>query len=128
MTIEIEDYTTEKRAADKRDEFERMAKESTVIVQIDARRAGVSVPAAYAQVPNLILRFSPRFPVPLSVGVDGLRQELTFPREGTYVCAVPWSAVYAIYPDKHGAKTAVWASDVPAVMRRAFGIRSEAIH
>lgn len=128
MTVIVEDYGSEKRAADKRKEFEEAAANSVVVVQLDARRAGVSVPATYADTPNLILKFSRRYPVPLSVGLDGLRQELSFPREGTHACAIPWSAVYAIYADRRGARVAVWASDVPAVMRRAFGIRSEAIH
>lgn len=121
--IEIEDYSTDKRADHKRELFEATASTHAVSVQLDARRPGVLVPEPFRNTPNLILKFSPRFGTELSVGLDGIRQEINFPRFGTFEVRVPWSAVYSIHADKHGAEVAVWASDVPRELQRAFGLK-----
>ncbi len=121
MITEIFDPYSDKHAREKRSEFERMTRIAAVSLQLDARRPGVEIPDSLLRVPNLLLKFSPRFPTRMVVSAFGVRQELSF--RGVWVSVfVPWGAVYAMHPDKQGESSAVWASDVPAELRRAFGM------
>ena len=127
MITEILDPYSEKHAREKKIEFDRMAADNVVTLQIDARRLGVQVPEHLGNTPNLLLKFSPRYASTLHVTTEGVRQELSF-RGEWILCVVPWLAVYAIYPDKHGAECAIWANDVPSELRRAFGMDPKAVN
>jgi len=67
-----------------------------VMVHLDARRAGVLVPAEFRTESHLRLNLSYRFePSDLSVGEWGLRSTLSF-SGSRFTVAIPWSAVFAI--------------------------------
>jgi len=67
-----------------------------VMVHLDARRAGVVVPAEFRTESQLRLNLSYRFePWDLSVGEWGLRSTLSF-SGSRFTVAIPWSAVFAI--------------------------------
>ncbi len=67
-----------------------------VMIHLDARRAGVTVPAHLRGESHLRLNLSYRFDPPdLSVGEWGVRATLSFAGKRSPV-AVPWSALFAI--------------------------------
>lgn len=66
------------------------------MIMLDARRPGVRVPKAMEGDFDLRLNVSFRFDPPdLSVTDWGVRETLSF-QGSRFLCAVPWSAVYAI--------------------------------
>ncbi len=67
-----------------------------VMIHLDARRAGVSVPDNLRDEKHLRLNLSYRFDPPdLSVTDWGVRSTLTFP-EGRFLVAIPWPALFAV--------------------------------
>jgi stringent starvation protein B len=85
-----------------------------VLVHLDARAEGVSVPVHLAGEAKLVLRFGHSLTPPihdLSVDETGLSGTLTF-NGVSHHCVLPWTAVYAVVsePDHQGM---VWPEDVP---------------
>jgi stringent starvation protein B len=67
-----------------------------VMLHIDARRQGVSVPVNLKNEPHVRLNVSYRFDPPdLAVNDWGIRATLTFP-DGRFQVAIPWSALFAM--------------------------------
>lgn len=81
----------------KREVFEHLLEEGTLIVVVDTGRAGVDVPAQLAD-SVIALNFGLDLPVPiadLSIDDRGVCATLSFDRK-PYFCTVPWNAVHMI--------------------------------
>lgn len=102
------------RLPPKRAVVRRLMGEGPILVQVDARRDGVSVPDRLQGDPRLVLRFgydlTPSI-VDLDIGEDALSGTLSFGGVA-HRCILPWTAVYAVVSeaDQRGM---VWPDDVP---------------
>jgi len=98
----------------KSDVVNRLLGEGTILVHVDARRDGVSVPDRLRSDPRLVLRFgyglTPAI-ADLEVGEEALSGTLSFGGV-PHRCVLPWPAVYAVVSeaDQRGM---VWPDDVP---------------
>ena len=93
--------------------FSRFADRGKVMVTLDARRPGVSVPSRFAAEPQLNLDFSMRFGLADFVfDTRGVRATLSFQRQ-PFLCDVPWSAVYALFSHADNERL-TWARSLPA--------------
>jgi stringent starvation protein B len=98
----------------KREVATQLLEQGAILVHVDPRRPGVSVPPAFATDPKLVLRFgydlTPSI-ADLDVGEDGLCGTLSFGGRPHH-CILPWAAVYAVVSeaDQRGM---VWPDDVP---------------
>jgi stringent starvation protein B len=82
----------------KRDAFTAFLREGWVSLHLDARRAGVQVPQAFATEPHLVLQYGRNMPIPipdLEVTDDGVTATLSFSR-APHRTHVPWSSVYVV--------------------------------
>ena len=83
------------------------------MLHLDARRPGVSVPAQYAQNPDLRLNLSYRYQIhDLEIGDDGVQATLSFGGR-PFHCVVPWEAIYGISSHTAGDELK-WPEDMPA--------------
>ena len=102
------------RLPPKREVVNRLLGDGPILIHLDARRPGVSVPAALASDPRLVLRFgyglTPAI-ADLDIGDEGLAGTLSFGGV-PHRCVLPWPAVYAVVSetDQRGM---VWPDDVP---------------
>lgn len=81
-----------------------------VMVHVDARRFGVSVPTEFKSEFHLRLNLSRRFvpPTPIELDDDGFTALLTF-ESGPFNVRVPWEALFAIT----GKEFLFWAESAP---------------
>jgi stringent starvation protein B len=82
----------------KQQAFLALLKEGWTSLHVDARRAGVIVPADFAAQAHLVLQYGYDLPIAipdLRVDDRGVRATLSFSRT-PQVTFVPWSAVYAV--------------------------------
>jgi stringent starvation protein B len=89
--------TPEERPS-KRDAFLAFYAEGWVSVHLDARRAGVDVPADFNDNRHLVLQYGRDMPVAipdLTVDDDGIRATLSFSRT-PHSTFIPWNAVYIV--------------------------------
>ena len=99
----------------KREVTNQLLEQGPVLVHVDPRHEGVSVPAAYNDDPKLVLRFghglNPSIP-DLEVGEEAMSGTLTFGGQ-PHLCVLPWPSIYAVVSeaDQRGM---VWPDDVPA--------------
>ncbi|HTM22045.1 MAG TPA: ClpXP protease specificity-enhancing factor SspB [Kofleriaceae bacterium] len=99
----------------KRELVERLIGDGPVLIHLDPRRDGVSVPVRLACGPRLVLRFGYDLKPAihdLQIGEGGLSGTLTFGGVPHH-CVLPWDAVFAVVAEDTG-KGMVWAEDVPA--------------
>ena len=102
------------RLPPKRAVVRRLMGEGPILVQVDARREGVSVPERLRDDPRLVLRFgydlTPAI-ADLDIGDEGLAGTLSFGGV-PHRCVLPWPSVYAVVSetDQRGM---VWPDDVP---------------
>ncbi len=90
-----------------------LAKEP-ILVHLDARRAGVEVPARFVGDAKLVLRFGYGLtpPIPdLVVDDDGITGTLVFGGV-PFRCHLPWTAIYALILDGE-SRGMVWPEDAP---------------
>ncbi len=86
--------------------FKRGLEKGVVMVVLDARRPGVSVPSQFAKRPNLGLNYSYDYRLPdFAFDEQGVSATLSFD-EGYFYCLVPWEAVYRV-------GDTVWQEDFP---------------
>jgi stringent starvation protein B len=101
-------------APDKRRTLEALLTHGAVLVHVDARRAGVSVPPLFRADPSLVLRFGydldPAI-TDLVVDDEAVSGTLTFSGQ-PFRCVLPWTAVYAAMIEDEQRGT-VWPEDVP---------------
>ncbi len=83
-----------------------------VMLHLDARRPGVSVPPQLAQDPHLRINLSLRYGIPDLV-IDDTHVQATLSFGGRpFQCQLPWSAVFGLTSTVTGASQ-VWAEDLP---------------
>ena len=86
-----------------------------VLVHVDARVQGVSVPDHLARDPKLVLRFGYGLEPAihdLTVDDEGISGTLTF-KGIPHRCILPWPAVYAAVSEAADQRGMVWPEDVP---------------
>ncbi len=89
-------------AEQKLEAFSRLVDGGTVMVTLDARRPGVSVPEQYAEDAQLNLNFCHDFQIPdFSYDESGVRASLSFNGRDVW-CDVPWDAVYMMRSHESG--------------------------
>ena len=99
-------------ASEKYAVFSRFAEKGKVMVTLDARRPGVSVPSRFAEEAQLNLDFSVRFGLAdFAFDARGVRASLSFQRQ-PFFCDVPWSAVYALFSHVDNERM-TWARSLP---------------
>ena len=131
MTGSMDGNGMEPRADEKRRQLERALERGTVMIHLDARRAGVVVPARFRTDFHLRLNLSLRFEPPdLTVGEWGVRETLSF--AGTrYAVAVPWSAIFAITGTERSEEAQLFPEDMPEelleVAARHFGLTGKEV-
>src|SRR4051812_37506333 len=92
--------------------FGRFIDRGKVMVTLDARRLGVSVPSQFVDEPQLNLDFSEKFGLQDFVYDErGVRASLSFNRQ-PFFCDVPWSAVYAVFSHADNERL-TWARSLP---------------
>jgi stringent starvation protein B len=92
--------------------FSRFVSKGKVMVTLDARRTGVTVPAHLANEPQLNLDFSERFGLSDFVYDErGVRASLSFNRQ-PFFCDVPWASVYALFSHADNERL-TWARSLP---------------
>lgn len=96
----------------KRERLKKLLDKGMVMLHLDARRPGVSVPPQFADDPHLRLNLSYRFaPYDLELGETQIRATLTF--GGTpWACLVPYRAVFGL-TSQSLSESLVWLEDVP---------------
>lgn len=93
--------------------FSRFVAKGKVMVTLDARRTGVSVPSHLAQESQLNLDFSDRFGLSdFAYDERGVRASLSFNRQ-PFFCDVPWSAVYALFSHADNERL-TWSGALPS--------------
>jgi stringent starvation protein B len=96
----------DKKGPDKKERLLAALDQGMVMIHLDARRPGVSVPPQLRGEPHLRLNLSYRFDPPdLSVTEWGVRSTLSF-SGSRFTVAVPWSALFAIA--SHVTKDLFW--------------------
>lgn len=92
--------------------FSRFAEKGKVMVTLDARRPGVSVPSRFVEDAQLNLDFSVRFGLAdFAFDSRGVRASLSFQRQ-PFFCDIPWSAVYALFSHVDNERL-TWARSLP---------------
>ncbi len=99
----------------KQELVEKLIADGPVLVHLDPRREGVSVPTRLACGPRLVLRFGhdlkPEI-LDLHIGEEALSGTLMFGGVPHH-CILPWDSVFAVVSEDSG-KGMVWAEDVPS--------------
>ena len=88
-----------------------MLAKGSVLIRLDARVAGVIVPAKHASEMDLVLRVGRKLdpPVPdLAIDDRGVSGTLQFDGQ-PFHCTVPWSALYGMQLEAEQ----IWLEDIP---------------
>ncbi|MBN2358413.1 MAG: stringent starvation protein B [Deltaproteobacteria bacterium] len=97
----------------KRERLKKMLVKGMVMVHLDARHPGVSVPPQYAADPHLRLNLSYRFaPYDLDLGEELVQATLTF-GGAPWRCQVPYGAIFLL-TSRSLDESLLWLEDVPA--------------
>ena len=111
---ELDAEPSVERLPPKRAVVRRLMGEGPILVQVDARRDGVSGPERLREDPRLVLRFgydlTPAI-ADLDIGEDALTGTLSFGGIA-HTCVLPWTAVYAVVSESD-QRGMVWPDDVP---------------
>jgi stringent starvation protein B len=87
--------------------------QGSLFLHLDPRVAGVEVPAALKQQPQLVLQVGLHMLIPipdLRVDEHGVAGTLSFSRN-PFLCVVPWESVFALVGDD--GRGMVWAESMP---------------
>ncbi len=107
MTVESGEQL---RQARKRRLFEEWMKGDHVLVHLDSRRDGVSVPSHLENNPTLTLKLSYLFQSKTTVSDEAINSFLKF--SGNYFeCILPWTAIWGMTND--ASQNQVWPEDLP---------------
>ena len=101
---------------EKRALFSGLVASDIVCVLLDPRMPSVQgVPSELRQNPSLRLHFSLSFPdADLAIDTLTLRQTLSFKTGERSRVTIPWSAVFAMSPNRDETQTVLWQIDVPS--------------
>jgi hypothetical protein len=97
----------------KHEVFLALLRDSWTSLHLDARRAGVIVPAHLKSEPYLVLQYGHDLPIPipdLEVDEHGVRATLSFSKQ-PHRTVVPWTAVYVVTCDD--GRCVLYQEDVP---------------
>lgn len=97
----------------KREAMESLLVQGDVLLQLDPRVEGVSVPRRYRDQPILVLRIGLEMPIPipdLEINDVGITATLSFDRT-PHAVIVPWQGVFGMVTE-HG-QGLLWTADVP---------------
>jgi stringent starvation protein B len=99
---------------EKRAVVDAMLEHAPVILELDPRRAGVTVPEAHRETSSLALRIGHRLSPPIAdLRIDDIEVRGTLQFAGTpFTVVLPWTAIYAARYEDGSASTA-WMDDVP---------------
>ena len=97
-------------ASEKRKKFEELMEQEFVLVHLDARKEGVSVPDNLADNASLTLKLSHAFQGETSVEDDSVKSYLKFDGQ-YYECVLPWDAVWGFTASDN--QQAIWPEDLP---------------
>ncbi len=100
----------EKRQQEKKVLFEELMKHDHVLVHLDSKKEGVSVPKHLANNPSLALKLSYHFQGTTSVDDEAVTAQLKFQAE-YFSCVLPWEAIWGL-TGSNGEK-AIWPEDMP---------------
>ena len=96
--------------------FSTMVDAGTVMVTLDSRVSGVTVPAAHSDQMQLNLNFCHQYGIPdFSYDEAGLRASLSFGGVNTF-CDIPWAAVYMMRSHESGEAVA-FPTSIPEEIR-----------
>ncbi len=97
----------------KREAMDSLLAQGDVLLQLDPRLEGVSVPQKFDEQPLLVLRIGLEMPIPipdLEIDDAGITATLSFDRT-PHAVVVPWQAVFGMVTE-HG-QGLLWTADVP---------------
>lgn len=100
---------------DKRQVLETLLEQGSVLIHLDPRVDGVSVPPWLKHQPQLVLEIGYNMPVPiydLLTGPGGVQGTLSF-RRAPYPCVIPWAAMFAVV-GVLSQRGMVWPESVPS--------------
>lgn len=127
------DGAKDPRAAEKRKRecLESALGRGVVMVHLDARKAGVQVPARFAEDFHLRLNLSYGYQPPdLTTNDWGVRETLSFGGHG-FPVAIPWSAIFAITGAASDENAVLFPEDMPReyfeAAARQFGLTGEEV-
>src|ERR1051325_6451793 len=109
----------------KQEAFLALLREGWTSLHLDARRAGVVVPAHLKHEAHLVLQYGHDLPIPipdLLVDGDGVSATLSFSRTPPHPVG-PWSAVYVVASDD--GRGVLYQEDIPRDVS-VIGARSDA--
>ena len=85
-----------------------------VMLHVDGRCEGVSIPAHLMGDPDLRLNIAYGFGLPtLDLDDDGIYAVLSFGGVN-HGCTIPWDALFGITQPEHGSRGSIWPASVPA--------------
>ena len=102
--------TVEIRSKQKIKFYEEAMKEDHVLLHLDARKPGVTVPSHLAQNYSLTLKLSYLFQGKTEHNDDEVSSYLKFGND-YFHCIIPWKAVWGITPNKK--QNRIWPEDLP---------------
>lgn len=105
--------TEERNMLPKREAMDSLLTQGDVLVQLDPRVAGVSVPLGYGDQALLVLRIGLEMPIPipdLEIDEVGIRATLSFDRT-PHAVFVPWESVFGLVTEQ--GQGLLWTTDVP---------------
>lgn len=97
----------------KREAMGSLMAQGDVLLQLDPRLEGVSVPQKFRDQPLLVLRFGHEMPIPipdLEIDDVGITATLSFDRT-PHAVVVPWQAVFGMVTEN--GRGMLWTADVP---------------
>ena len=97
--------------------------EGDVMLCLDARYAGVRVPAQHAQDPALRLVLNINFPHPIEVTADGISANLAFGGRRV-ACYVPMPALWAAF-NPQSMQGMMWPDDMPPEVRADLAAKQQ---
>ena len=111
--------------ATKKNVLEQLLDQGMVLVALDARVAGVDVPAHLGKDPQLRLNLSYRFGLPMEVDEWGVAATLTFAGV-PYNCRFPWAAIFLMVSHVSG-QPYLFPDDIPAELLTQGGSDAPAV-
>jgi len=107
----------------KRELCEKLLTPGTVMLVVDTRRHGVTVPSHLAGDPKLRLNIDYRFGAAMTVDDWGVNATLSFGGD-EFDCVLPWEAIYVLMPHT-SSQPYVFPDDVPNEVLDEIGVEAK---
>ncbi|MGC6415925.1 MAG: ClpXP protease specificity-enhancing factor SspB [Bradymonadia bacterium] len=119
----VERFPTEAELS-KRRVIQDLLQSGMITIQLDPRRAGVSVPAEYASQAALTLNLSHAFRLDVfEFGAFSIKANLSFSGD-RHLCVLPYESIYAVVSQAEG-KHLLFPEDVPVELMGDFLIEDQ---